>query len=130
MKANQAFKEADDAVSPVIGVILMVAITVVLAAVVFVLVGNLTDTSEAAPTVVFTYSDSAGTARVTTADTGVFWGGTGFWPTCAGAALITNETTPAIGAGVSAGDQLTCATGAFSVVHNATNTEVARHVFP
>lgn len=41
MKANQAFRNADEAVSPVIGVILMVAITVVLAAVVFVLVSNL-----------------------------------------------------------------------------------------
>ncbi|HUR25979.1 MAG TPA: archaellin/type IV pilin N-terminal domain-containing protein, partial [Candidatus Thermoplasmatota archaeon] len=40
-KANQAFKQNDEAVSPVIGVILMVAITVVLAAVVFVLVSNL-----------------------------------------------------------------------------------------
>jgi flagellin-like protein len=40
-KANQKFAQADDAVSPVIGVILMVAITVVLAAVVFVLVSNL-----------------------------------------------------------------------------------------
>ncbi len=41
MKANQQFKMEDDAVSPVIGVILMVAITVVLAAVVFVLVSDL-----------------------------------------------------------------------------------------
>lgn len=40
-KANQKFVQADEAVSPVIGVILMVAITVVLAAVVFVLVSNL-----------------------------------------------------------------------------------------
>jgi flagellin-like protein len=41
MKANQAFRKTDEAVSPVIGVILMVAITVVLAAVVFVLVTRL-----------------------------------------------------------------------------------------
>jgi flagellin-like protein len=46
MKANQAFKANDEAVSPVIGVILMVAITVVLAAVVFVLVSNLSKTSD------------------------------------------------------------------------------------
>ncbi len=46
MKANQAFRNADEAVSPVIGVILMVAITVVLAAVVFVLVSNLSKTSD------------------------------------------------------------------------------------
>ena len=47
-KANQAFKQNDEAVSPVIGVILMVAITVVLAAVVFVLVSNLGKGTEAA----------------------------------------------------------------------------------
>lgn len=45
-KANQNFVQADEAVSPVIGVILMVAITVVLAAVVFVLVSNLSKTSD------------------------------------------------------------------------------------
>ena len=47
-KANQKFVQADEAVSPVIGVILMVAITVVLAAVVFVLVSNLSKTSDKA----------------------------------------------------------------------------------
>jgi flagellin-like protein len=41
MKANQAFRANEEGVSPVIGVILMVAITVVLAAVVFVLVTRL-----------------------------------------------------------------------------------------
>lgn len=47
MKANQAFTRSEDAVSPVIGVILMVAITVVLAAVVFVLVGSVNTDTEA-----------------------------------------------------------------------------------
>ena len=40
MKTTRMFRRDDDAVSPVIGVILMVAITVVLAAVVFVLVSD------------------------------------------------------------------------------------------
>lgn len=53
MKANQKFANADEAVSPVIGVILMVAITVVLAAVVFVLVNNLTGDTEAGEDVAF-----------------------------------------------------------------------------
>ena len=57
-KANQAFKQNDEAVSPVIGVILMVAITVVLAAVVFVLVSNLGEGSESAPNISFN-KDSA-----------------------------------------------------------------------
>lgn len=41
MKANRKFVEAEEAVSPVIAVILMVAITVVLAATVFVLVSDI-----------------------------------------------------------------------------------------
>jgi len=41
MKANRKFVQADEAVSPVIAVILMVAITVVLAATVFVLVSDI-----------------------------------------------------------------------------------------
>ena len=55
-KANPKFVQADEAVSPVIGVILMVAITVVLAAVVFVLVSNLSKTSDRA-------EEAAATAR-------------------------------------------------------------------
>lgn len=58
-KANQAFKQNDEAVSPVIGVILMVAITVVLAAVVFVLVSNLGEGSESAPNVSFNKDSDA-----------------------------------------------------------------------
>ena len=49
MKANRKFVSEDEAVSPVIAVILMVAITVVLAATVFVLVsdiGNQSNTSQ------------------------------------------------------------------------------------
>ncbi len=53
MKANQSFSKADEAVSPVIGVILMVAITVVLAAVVFVLVNDLGSGADSAPTMGF-----------------------------------------------------------------------------
>ena len=40
MKANQSFRESEDAVSPVIAVILMVAITVVLSATVYVWVSG------------------------------------------------------------------------------------------
>jgi flagellin-like protein len=63
-KANQAaFKQNDEAVSPVIGVILMVAITVVLAAVVFVLVSNLSKgANNAAPQVAFTKDEQGSSA--------------------------------------------------------------------
>lgn len=45
MKANQAFRNDDNAVSPVIAVILMVAITVVLAATVYVWVSGFSSSS-------------------------------------------------------------------------------------
>jgi archaeal type IV pilus assembly protein PilA len=68
-KANQAFKQNDEAVSPVIGVILMVAITVVLAAVVFVLVSNLGEGSESAPNVSFNKDSADLEMTVITAET-------------------------------------------------------------
>lgn len=59
MKSNLFFQKDDVAVSPVIGVVLMVAITVVLAAVVFVLVGDLGSQNNEAPTAAF-QSDRSG----------------------------------------------------------------------
>jgi archaeal type IV pilus assembly protein PilA len=74
MKANQNFRRDDEAVSPVIGVILMVAITVVLAAVVFVLVNNLGEGAESAPVISFTKSESADSLSIVTASGGADWG--------------------------------------------------------
>ena len=50
----------DEAVSPVIGVILMVAITVVLGAVVFVMARQMAQTNDQAPTVQFLRDDTNG----------------------------------------------------------------------
>ena len=65
MKANRKFSKDEEAVSPVIGVILMVAITVILAAViaafVFGMGGNL---SEAPPTVSITAQNNAANASL------------------------------------------------------------------
>lgn len=69
MKANQAYKADEEAVSPVVGVILMVAITVVLAAVVFVLVNNLGKGGENKPNIGFAQNSAARTLTITTADT-------------------------------------------------------------
>ncbi|HUR63204.1 MAG TPA: type IV pilin, partial [Candidatus Thermoplasmatota archaeon] len=64
----------DEAVSPVIGVILMVAITVVLAAVVFVLVSNLSKGgSQSAPTLAINTDDTADRLVITSAATGADW---------------------------------------------------------
>lgn len=72
-KANQAFKHNDEAVSPVIGVILMVAITVVLAAVVFVLVSNLGGDSNTAPAISWNKNESQDTLSVVTASSNADW---------------------------------------------------------
>jgi flagellin-like protein len=72
-KANQ-FAKNEEAVSPVIGVILMVAITVVLAAVVFVLVSNLSKNSNtAAPNVTFNQDNSAHKLTIVSADASAKW---------------------------------------------------------
>ena len=73
MKANQAFRANDEAVSPVIGVILMVAITVVLAAVVFVLVSNLGKGNQSAPTFALQRDDATDRLSVTSADSDADW---------------------------------------------------------
>jgi flagellin-like protein len=66
------FNKNDEAVSPVIGVILMVAITVVLAAVVFMLVMNLSkNNTNSSPTISF--SQSKNNLTVISATSGVVW---------------------------------------------------------
>jgi flagellin-like protein len=72
-KANRAFVRNEEAVSPVIGVILMVAITVVLAAVVFVLVSNLGKSSNSAPTFALSRDDATDRLSVTSADSDADW---------------------------------------------------------
>ena len=63
----------DDAVSPVIGVILMVAITVVLAAVVFVLVSNLSDADAQVPQMGITRDERNDQVKIIRADLGLNW---------------------------------------------------------
>lgn len=58
------FRKADQAVSPVIGVILMVAITVILAAIVFVLVSNLAEESPTQTPHITMLSDGRGNYTV------------------------------------------------------------------
>ena len=60
MKANRKFVDGEEAVSAVIGVILMVAITVAIAATVYVYVSGMMGTGqEAAPTLTFQKNDKA-----------------------------------------------------------------------
>lgn len=101
----------DEAVSPVIGVILMVAITVVLAAVVFVLVTNLSNTNELPPDITWRY-DTDGTLQVISADTGTNWNDLSI-AGCTGATPTGNVT---------AGQKLTGCSEPITITHTPTNT--------
>ena len=73
MKANRKFVDGEEAVSAVIGVILMVAITVAIAATVYVYVSGMMGTeNEATPVITFQQQDTAlvNTLTVISADPG------------------------------------------------------------
>ena len=75
MKANRKFIEDGEAVSAVIGVILMVAITVAIAATVYVYVsGMLTTGSTTTPDITFYFDDTANTLTVSKiSESGIAW---------------------------------------------------------
>jgi len=75
MKANRKFREADErAVSAVIGVILMVAITVAIAATVYVYVsGMIGGTKNQTPNVACTVDSQTNKIMVATADNNILW---------------------------------------------------------
>ena len=106
MKANRKFRGEEEAVSAVIGVILMVAITVAIAATVYVYVsGMLTPGSQDEPECAFIMDDVANTLTLTkVSESGLTWGTD---------LIVTN--TSAVGAipsgSVAAGDQITGITG-------------------
>ena len=135
-KANQAFNQNDEAVSPVIGVILMVAITVVLAAVVFVLVSNLGKGSEKAPNLSFNKDSSARTLTVVQADPGVHWNDFTVGGSCASTVRLASNGNSGLYSAVSTntvagGDVLSACTAGqtLSLTHTATNSLVYSTTF-
>jgi flagellin-like protein len=117
MKANRKFVEEKEAVSAVIGVILMVAITVAIAATVYVYVSGMLGTGQTStPNVTFTKSSDGLT--VARADAGLDWSDF----------KVTNSTSPIddvmgsgtieAGAIIPAGDNTTW----IKVVHIDTNS--------
>ncbi len=72
-KLRRKLAKAEDAVSPVIGVILMVAITVVLAAVVFVLVSDLGSDANAPSAVKFQKDEGTDRIKVISAESTADW---------------------------------------------------------
>lgn len=125
-KANQAFNQNDEAVSPVIGVILMVAITVVLAAVVFVLVSNLGQSGEDAPDVAFSKNEDDNTITVVKAAPNLFWDdftvngcGTGPW----------SVGSPSSDESFNAGDIIDGCSGTVTIEHEESGTLVFQTTF-
>lgn len=109
------FKQNEEAVSPVIGVILMVAITVVMAALVFVLVSDLTEFGDPAPDVQFVRD--SGDLVVFKAPSGLDW-----------SEFTVNGCTAPTGA-LDAGDRLTACTGNVTVTHVESNTLIYSGAF-
>lgn len=101
-------RKNENAVSPVIAVILMVAITVILAATVFVLLTNLKPENPA-PAISFTKGQNDLT--VSKAPTGISWTDI----------HVTGCTKPTNG-NVTAGDTLTSCNGTVKIIHLPTNT--------
>lgn len=111
-RSAQRFARDENAVSPVIAVILMVAITVVLAAVVFVLVSDI-GVNPPPPSIGFTVDSVEDTLTVTTISTNVAkWGEFN----------VTGCTKPGNDTTVDAGDELTDCSGSVKVVHVPSNT--------
>lgn len=102
-----AFYVDEEAVSPVIAVILMVAITVVLAATVFVLVQDIGGEISDAPAIGWTQDTSEKTLMVTSIEAGHTWGQFN----------VTGCDRPAEAESVDPGDKLTNCAGDVTVVY-------------
>lgn len=113
-KKLEKFGGAEAAVSPVIGVILMVAITVVLAAIVFVLVTQLSEnTNTNSPRISFQSQEDGATLMVVSAPANLDWSDF----------AVTGCTTVPTGA-VDAGDKLEVCAPEVIVTHTPSNSVV------
>lgn len=104
-------RRSDEAVSPVVGTILLIVIAIALAATVLFLVNRIVDEQpEPAPLIGFDQDDSADQARVVTAEEGLQWDHLVMLGSC-DPLLNGNPYPPAPGTLVAPGDVLTCASG-------------------
>ncbi len=124
MKANRKYREGEEAVSAVIGVILMVAITVAIAATVYVYVSGMIGTSpQSTPNVQFVKDDIADTLTVASADPGdLDWEDLEITGTCTSDGLFG-------GTDVDAGNQITGCSGTITIRHIDTNTLLGTWTF-
>lgn len=115
---NRTFlKKNDEAVSPVIGVILMVAITVVLAAVVFVVVSKLANNNAEAPISIGVSRNSDNTFSITSIDTALAYGNLTIKDNGITQSFTVNNAAPVASARMAAGDVIKI-TGLTTGSHN------------
>lgn len=132
-KTNKKVLGDNKAVSAVIGVILMVAITVAIAATAYVyMTGMIGGISDNAPVIDFMVSESTNTIKVSTADPGISWSDINI--TCTNA-TGTDYITSMSGT-VTAGDEIDLdddqdLTGDVTIKlrHNPSNTMIWTHTF-
>jgi flagellin-like protein len=134
MKANRKFVDGEEAVSAVIGVILMVAITVAIAATVYVYVSGMMGTGqEAAPTLTFVKDDKAAinTLTVIAADpSDLSWGDIEVLNSTSGT-VLTHIQTGTVTAGTLLDISALAGEGAYTigVRHVPTNTLIGTYSF-
>ena len=133
MKSNRKFRENGEAVSAVIGVILMVAITVAIASMIYVYVKGAGDETTVAPIVLFTQDNNNNKLTVSTATANTPWSDVNV--------TISDETTNTgyyTGAGyVTGGDEIVinthcpACTGQITVtfIHTSSNTLLGTYTF-
>ncbi len=100
MKANRKFVEGDEAVSAVIGVILMVAITVAIAATVYVYVSGMIGVQQTVPTVQMLASEDTDRLSVINTDAGLNWTTIAIRSTASVAVYVNGEVLVHPGLGV------------------------------
>lgn len=119
VKRNRDLDVDENAVSPVIAVILMVAITVVLAATVFVLVSDIDkNNASPAPQIAWREDQQADTLTVQQAPTGLVW-----------SSFTVNGCTTIPTGTLDAGDFLAGCAGSVTVRHNPSNSLVYSGTF-
>ncbi len=135
MKANRKFVDGEEAVSAVIGVILMVAITVAIAATVYVYVSGMMGTGqEAAPTLTFIKEDKAAinTLTVIAADPAdLSWGDIEVQNSTNATVLNHSFGTDTVTAGTILDITALAGTGAYTIGirHIPTNTLIGTYSF-
>ena len=125
MKANRKFIEGEEAVSAVIGVILMVAITVAIAATVYVYVSGMIGTSpQATPSIQFVRDDVRDKLTVASADPiDIAWSDLNITMTGGGTIVYPSSGT------VLAGHEITNCNGTVAIRYVPTNTLLGTWTF-